>query len=236
MEKRILTEEQKNAYDMIAIRKWAVDYTYKHKRDPTRAEIFTFIQSLHERAIVNINTDLADLHEEENEIREMARDICIVQRVPFDHIRIILAPNPSWTFRVQGGTPSEIILGIRRKTQGFKMILAEGIRKAGKLYRPSMLIPMSKVLEYRHETKKYTRKDENTEHYPLPDVFRLRVKEIRTLEVWDTKTNEHVRIEKEESTTGFQHHLNDRLAHEGRLVLARQMLAKGLIEFTKEEE
>lgn len=236
MEKRVLSDERRAAVNMIAIRKWVLDYNTRHGKDPSRADIFIFIQALNERAIININTDLAELNEEELEIREIALDMCKVQNCNPDWIRIMLTPNPSWSFRVQGGTPSEIYIGIRRKTPGFKLILAEAIRRAKKLYKPSSLIPMSKVLEYRHETRKIRKLSEDTEHYPLPDISRLRVREYRTLEVFDTKTGESAKVTQEISLSQFKHYLNDRQAHEGKLVLAKQMLAKGLIEFTHDED
>lgn len=236
MEKRVLSQEQKHAYDMIALRKWVDDFSRKNKRDPTTKEVMSFLLVLHERAIVNTHTDLAELQDEEIKIREIAKDICHAQGVREDCIRIILAPNPSWSYRVQGGTPSELILGIRLKSPSFKIILADAIRKAAKVYRPSMLQPMGKVLEYRHEVKKIVKMHEDTEHYPLPDVSRIKVREYRVLEVYDSKTNESIKIDEQINHGMFSHYINDRLAHNGRLILARQMLSKGLLELSKSDD
>jgi hypothetical protein len=230
-------EEKKNAHDMIALRKWVMNYNLTHSgKDPSRAELWQFIQALQERAWINPESDIGEIIEEEKEIREIAKDMCKVQGINPNHIHILLTPNPNWTFRVQGGTPSEIYLGIRLKSQSFKIILAEAIKRAGRMYRPSALIPMSKVIEYKHETKKIRKLHEDSEHYKLVDVSRIKIVEHKVFTVIDKKTGELITVSREMSNGDFRHYNNDRLAHEGRLVMSRLLLTKGLINNDDEED
>lgn len=225
---RTLTEDRKRAVDLIALKSWVEKFNSEKGKDPTRAEIWAFIQALNERHTISTETDLISLIEEEKEIREIAEDMCKVQGIPFHHIHIMLAPNPSSSFRVQGGTPSEIILGIRKKSPGFRSKLADAIRLAGKLYRSSSLIPMSKIKEYRDETKKLkTLPDDARDFFPLLDPSRIKVVEYRLLKIIDQKTNEEVDVIEEINTGMLKHYLNDRIAMRGRMQLSRNMLANG---------
>lgn len=220
---------------MIALRKWANDFLEKNKRDPTSGEVWGFIQILQERAWIDTSTDLASLEEEEREIREMADDMCAAMNFPSSRVKIFLTPNPSWTFRVQGGTPSEIYLGIRIKTRGFRSILANALSQANKLYRSSSLVPMSKVREYRHDTKRLRVLHEDSDHYKLIDPSRIKIVEHRTFTCIDQKTGELVTVSQEVNVGQFRHYVNDRLAHEGRLYLSRKLMAMGKLVNEEEE-
>lgn len=225
---RTLSEDRKRATDMIALKSWVERFNLKENRDPTRAEIWAFIQALNERHTISSETDLISLIEEEKEIREIVKDMCDVQGIPPHHIHIMLAPNPSSSFRVQGGTPSEIIFGLRKKSPGFRSKLADAVRLAGKLYRPSSLIPMSKVKEYRDETKKLkTLPDDAKDFFPLLDPSRIKVVEYRLLKVVDQKSGQEVDVIEEINTGMLKHYINDRIAMRGRMELSRNMLANG---------